>query len=152
MGTGSVRIGNESIVYARIDMDGPAGRVSIGDRAFVGNSHIVCHTAVDIGDDVIISWGVTIVDHDSHSLDAHKRCDDVAAWRMGRKSWDDVGIGAVKIADRVWIGFGASVLKGVTIGKGAVIGARSVVTSDVQPFTLVVGNPARVVRQLSDAR
>lgn len=53
--------------------------------------------------------------------------------------------GPVTIGDRVWIGFRAIVLPGVTIGKGAVVGAGAVVTSDVAPFTIVAGNPARVI-------
>lgn len=53
--------------------------------------------------------------------------------------------GAVTIADRVWIGFRAIVLPGVSIGEGAVVGAGSVVTRDVPPFTIVAGNPARPI-------
>ena len=151
--SGTVEIGSGCLVHARIDLDSPAGVVRIGDNSYVGASHIVCHTRVDIGNDVIISWGVTIVDHDSHSLDARVRAQDVAQWRAGRKSWEGVAIQAVRIGDHSWIGFGASILKGVSIGEGAVVGARSVVTSDVPPFCLVAGNPARIVRQLaSEAR
>ena len=53
--------------------------------------------------------------------------------------------GDVVIGDRVWIGYGALVLPGVTIGEGAVVGARAVVTKDVEPFTIVAGNPARKI-------
>jgi acetyltransferase-like isoleucine patch superfamily enzyme len=57
----------------------------------------------------------------------------------------------VRIGRAAWIGFDACVLPGVTIGEGAVVGARSVVTADVEPFTIVAGNPARLVRRLTDA-
>lgn len=53
--------------------------------------------------------------------------------------------GDVVIGDRVWIGCGAIVLPGVTIGEGAVVGAGAVVTKDVEPFTIVAGNPARQI-------
>ena len=54
----------------------------------------------------------------------------------------------VTIEDDVWIGAGAIILPGTTIHKGAVIGAGAVVTKDVPPFSVVVGNPARIVRLL----
>lgn len=57
---------------------------------------------------------------------------------------------ALLIEDEVWIGAGATLLGGVTIGVGAVVGAASVVTKDVPPFTVAVGNPCRPVRQIFD--
>jgi acetyltransferase-like isoleucine patch superfamily enzyme len=54
----------------------------------------------------------------------------------------------VKINDRVWIGFNSIILKGVTIGEGGIVGAGSVVTKDVPPYTIVAGNPARVIREI----
>jgi len=56
--------------------------------------------------------------------------------------------GMINIADNVWISFGVTILKNVSIGKGAIIAASSVVTKDVPPFTVVAGNPAKVVKQL----
>lgn len=146
---GRVGIGRDSIIRCRVDFDSPGGSIRIGDRCFLGASHLVCHTGITIGDDVVMSWGVTVVDHDSHSLDWNVRQHDVARWMNGEKRWDGVTIAPVTIANRAWIGFGASILKGVTIGEGAVIGANSVVTRDVPPFAVVAGNPARVVRQLN---
>lgn len=145
---GSIRIGNGCIIHARVDLDSAGGQVTIGDRAYIGASHIVCHTKVEICDDAIISWDVTIVDHDSHALDAATRRDDVLHWGQGHKSWSGVNISPVVIGRRSWIGFGATILKGVTVGEGAVIGAKAVVTRDVPPYCVVVGNPARVVRNL----
>ena len=146
--SGRISIGRDSIVRCRINFDSPDGSISIGDRCFLGSSHLVCHTAITIGDDVVMSWGVTVVDHDSHALDWNMRQHDVANWMKGEKQWDGVSIAPVKICNRAWIGFGASILKGVTVGEGAVVGANSVVTRNVPPFTVVAGNPARVVREL----
>ena len=148
-GRNRVVIGRHSIVQCRISFDGASGRVSIGDRTYIGAGHIVCHTAVSIGSDVIISWGVTVVDHDSHALSWALRSEDVERWRRGRKSWEHVTIRPVTIGDKVWIGFGASILKGVSIGEGAVVGAGAMVTRDVPPYALVGGNPARIIRQLA---
>jgi acetyltransferase-like isoleucine patch superfamily enzyme len=57
--------------------------------------------------------------------------------------------GPFHMARAAWIGFDCCVLPGVTIGEGAVVGARSVVTDDVEPFAIVAGNPARLVRRLT---
>lgn len=145
---GQISIGRNSIVHCRIDFDSDHAHVRIGDRCFLGASHLVCHTSIDIGDDVIMSWGVTIVDHDSHSPLWTERQHDVADWMQGSKRWEAIRIAPVRIEARVWIGFGAAILRGVTIGEGAVVGACSVVTRDVPSYTVVAGNPARVVRRL----
>jgi acetyltransferase-like isoleucine patch superfamily enzyme len=145
-----VRIGSDSIVRCRIDFDSAAGAVSIGNRCFLGSSHLVCHSEIAIGDDVIVSWGVTIVDHDSHPLNWDDRQNDVGDWIRHHKDWGRVSIAPVFVGNRVWIGFGASILKGVRVGEGAVVGARAVVTKDVPRYSVVVGNPARVVRQLAE--
>jgi galactoside O-acetyltransferase len=52
------------------------------------------------------------------------------------------------IGNKAWLGFDSAILKGVRIGEGAVVGAKSVVTKDVEPWTVVAGNPARVIRTL----
>lgn len=146
---GFIEIGSACIVNCVIAFDSPKGRVIIGKNSYIGSSTLVCHTEISIGDDVIISWGVTIVDHDSHTLDWRGRSSDVKDWIRGDKSWGLINIRPVKISNKVWIGFGATVLKGVSIGEGAVIAAQAVVTRDVPPYTLVAGNPARVVRELA---
>lgn len=147
-GGGSIVVGDDTILHVKISFDAPTGRIVIGDRCYVGQSHIVCHTAVTLGDDVVISWGTTIVDHNSHSVDWQHRKNDVLDWAKGRKDWSNVKIAPVVIHDRVWIGFNAIILKGVSIGEGAVVAAGAVVTKDVPPYTVVAGNPARVIKTL----
>jgi acetyltransferase-like isoleucine patch superfamily enzyme len=68
--------------------------------------------------------------------------------RSTSKDWSRVAGEPVIIRDKAWIGLNAVVLKGVTIGEGAVVAAASVVTKDVEPWTIVAGNPARVMREL----
>jgi acetyltransferase-like isoleucine patch superfamily enzyme len=145
---GRVTVGYKSMVKATIAFDRGEGRVSIGERSFIGKSLIVCAEQVTIGDDVLISWGVTIVDHNSHSIYASDRSSDNELWWEGRKDWTNVTVRPVVVGNRSWIGFGASILKGVVIGEGAVVAANSVVTKDVPPWTIVAGNPARVIRSL----
>lgn len=147
---GQLVIGDQCIINCRIGFDGTSGRVEIGDRCFIGASHLVCRERITIGDDVIISWGVTVVDHNSHALEWEHRRSDVVEWAQGKKEWTHVAVRPVVIRDKVWIGFGATILKGVEIGEGAVIGAGTVVTKNVEAYTAVAGNPAKVVKRIKE--
>lgn len=69
---------------------------------------------------------------------------------IGYKDWIHVKICPVKICNKVWIGFNSIILKGVTIGEGSIVGAGSVVTKDVPPWTIVAGNPARIIREIPE--
>ena len=147
-GTNRLIIGAGSIIHARVSFDRDGSILEIGGDTYIGASQIVCAERIAIGSGVLISWGVTIVDHDSHSIDWVNRKDDVRRWYKGQKDWTGVKSAPVVISDRAWIGFNATILKGVTIGEGAIIAACSVVTKDVAPYTVVAGNPARLVKQL----
>jgi acetyltransferase-like isoleucine patch superfamily enzyme len=143
-----IQLGGHCIFEGAIICDRTGAKVSIGERSFVGDSLIVCTSQVRIGNDVLISWGVSVVDHDSHALDFDLRRTDVTDWYHGSKDWCLVAIAPVTICDKAWVGFGATILKGVTVGEGAIVGARAVVTRDVAPWTVVAGNLARVLRNL----
>lgn len=147
---GQLVIGSQSIINCRIGFDGASGRVEIGDRCFIGTSHLVCRERITIGNDVIISWGVTVADHNSHALEWGHRKNDVVEWAQGHKDWTQVTVQPVVIHDKVWIGFGAIILKGVEIGEGAVIGAGAVVTKNVEAYTAVAGNPAKCVKRIKE--
>lgn len=142
------RIGERCIVRGTIVLEQESASFSVGNRSFIGKALVSIADAVEIGDDVLISWGVTITDHNSHSMTFSERKLDVAMWRDHRKNWSGVKRGKVIIKDKVWIGFNAIVLKSVTIGEGAIIGAGSVITKDVPPWTIVAGNPAKVIREI----
>ena len=148
--SGALSIGSENMIYCRFSFDRPDARISIGDRCFIGRSLIVAASEVEIEDDVLVSWGVTIVDHNSHPLAAELRKDEVREYAQGRKNWTHVEMGKVTLKKNCWIGFNAVILKGVTVGEGAVVGACSVVTRDVPPHSIVAGNPARVLRSTKD--
>lgn len=145
---GLLTVGDASIFAGRVAMDRDNAVIRIGARSFVGKGLLAAAQSIEIGADVLLSWGVTIVDHQSHALNFADRAGDVTAWLTGAKDWSKVEIAPVRIGDKVWVGFGASILPGVTIGEGAVVGAASVVTRDVEPWTVVAGNPARVIRRL----
>ena len=102
---------------------------------------------IEIGNRVILSHGVQIFDNNSHSLSAIDRHERFRELRIhgGHLQPEKVSHKAVRIEDDAWIGFNSAILKGVTVGKGAIVGACSVITQDVEPFAIMVGNPARKV-------
>lgn len=113
----------------------------IGEGCGLTGATVVAATSVRIGDRVLVGANSTIVDTDFHPLDPAERRRDVNAGRSA----------PVVIEDDVFIGMQSIILKGVRIGRGAVIGAGSVVSSDVPAGATVSGNPARVVRHAPDA-
>lgn len=118
-------------------------RILIGDRTIIHPyAHIGAVDRVSIGDDCLFASGVYITDHDHNMNDP----DNVAA-RNGR-DWVSA---PVVIGDKVWIGEKACVLKGVTIGRCSIIGAGSVVTRSVPPYSIAAGVPARVIRRFDHA-
>lgn len=146
----SLSIGKKTMVEGDIVFDKDDCIVRIGENTFIGRSQIICAERIEIGAKVLIAWGCTIVDHNSHSLSAVQRAKDVADWYVNRKDWSDVTKKPVKIKDNVWIGFNSIILKGVTVGEGAIIGAGSVVTKDVEPYTVVAGNPAKFIKRIEE--
>ena len=107
-------------------------------------TQLISRSKIEIGDDVTIAWDVCIYDHDSHSLDWCARVEDLRCLREDLRSV--VHTKPIRICDKAWVGMNAIILKGVTIGEGAVVAAGAVVTKDVPPWTVAAGNPARVVK------
>jgi acetyltransferase-like isoleucine patch superfamily enzyme len=147
-----VRIGRGASTYLGTMFDvGPRGRVALGECALVHGARIICDGEVDIGDYALISWNVVLMDTYRVPFDPAQRRAELerVAGRFPRHlTGADVPAKPVRIGRNVWIGFDACVLPGVTIGEGSIVGARSVVTEDVAPYTVVAGNPARVIRHL----
>ena len=148
-----VCIGRAASTYLGTMFDvGPRGRVSLGDYALVHGARIICDAEVEIGDYALISWNVVLMDSYRVPLDPAERRRELrrVPGRLPRHLAGG-GLGRpIRIGRNVWIGFDACVLPGVNIGEGAIVGARSVVAQDVAPFTVVAGNPARVIRRLDE--
>jgi acetyltransferase-like isoleucine patch superfamily enzyme len=145
-----VRIGAHSVVRGELFVFAHAGSIDIGDWCFVGeNSRIWSASAVSIGRRVLISHDVNIQDTNGHPVDdqaRHLHFQQIMS--AGHPPTVDMQSKPISIGDDAWIGFGATILKGVSIGAGAIVAARSVVLADVPSRCLVAGNPARLVRML----
>lgn len=144
-----LRIGTNSSVAATLVLERPGARIEIDDSSHIGGGTIIdVAEQVTVGKDVLISFEVLIFDHDSHSTSYHGRRGDGDEWMAGRKDWTNVRRAPVRIEDKAWVGARAIILKGVTVGEGSVVAAGSVVTRDVPAWSIVAGNPARVIRNL----
>jgi acetyltransferase-like isoleucine patch superfamily enzyme len=148
-------IGDDNILNCKIAFESELGKVTIGNRNYIGDSTIICRSEVIFENDIFVAWGTYFYDHNSHSIDYKERENDIiqqlADHRNGKlfienKNWDVVATKPIRICSNVWIGFNCTILKGVTIGQGAIVGAGSVVTKDVPAWSIVAGNPAVVVK------
>jgi acetyltransferase-like isoleucine patch superfamily enzyme len=134
---GKIYIGDKSTLWqnvklSTVGMYGKEACLSIGSECSIGDrTEIHCGKSIKIGDKTIIAWDCNILDRDYHGVDS-----------------GDEAISPVMIGTNVWIGCRVIVLKGVSIGDNAVIGAGSVVTKNVPASTLVAGNPAKIIKRI----
>lgn len=148
----SIFVGDYTCVRGELLTFPHAGNITIGDYCYIGEgTRIWSAESIKIGNRVLISHNVNIFDSDTHPIDdyeaRHQQFKDIIT--TGHPRTLNLREKPVIIEDDVLIACQSIILKGVTIGKGAVIGAGSVVTQNVAPFTLVAGNPARVIRDIS---
>ena len=145
-----IRIGGHSLVSGELLVFPHGGSISVGEWCYIGEGARVWSAgSVEIGDRVLIAHNVNIFDSLTHPLGARQRHAQFREIMLsGHPRSIDLGEQPVTVGNDVWIGANACVLRGVTIGEGAVVGAGSVVTKDVPPYTIVAGNPARVIREL----
>jgi acetyltransferase-like isoleucine patch superfamily enzyme len=143
-----LKIGEGSIMEGSLVAEREGANIMIGRNTFIGGSLLASAARIEIGDDVLISWGCNIVDHNSHATGWAGRKQDVRDWYCGKKDWTNVITRPVKVGNKAWIGLNVIILKGVEIGEGAVVAAGAVVTKSVPPWTIAAGNPAKVIREI----
>ena len=152
-----VQIGENCILNGTFVLETTEAKISVGNNTFIGGGLFVSAFEIIIGSDVMFSWGCTVMDNDAHSLFWEHRKNDVKDWKRGidekqigkHKDWNNVNMSKVEVKDKAWIGFNTIILKGVTIGEGAIVAAGSVVTKDVSPYTVVAGNPAVFIKTIN---
>ncbi len=147
---GRIVIGEDSLVEGTLVAETATAVIAVGRNTFVGGQSLVdCVANISIGDDVLISHGCLIADSDNHNIHYRVRQKDLRDWRDNQDhDWSTTQTVPVRIENGSWIGARAIILKGVTVGEGAVVAAGSVVTRNVPPYTVVAGNPAKVVRDI----
>ncbi len=130
--SGTVVIGEGVLLAAgvRLHLRDAGARLEIGAGSFLNyRTEIIAHERVTIGRGCLFAWDIQVMDSDSHRINGEPHTAPVV------------------IGDHVWVGCRATILKGVTVGAGAIVAAGSLVTHDVPPGALVGGNPARVIRE-----
>lgn len=153
-----IEIGENCLINANFVFEIKEGKITIGDRTFIGGGTFICIDEIEIGSDVMFSWGCTVADNNSHSHIWSERKNDVLLWKKGidekkigvYKDWTNVKKSKITIKNKAWIGFNSIILKGVTVGEGAIVGAGSIVTKDVPDWTIVAGNPAKIIREIPE--
>lgn len=139
---GIIKIGARTCIWPDVKLslvkckNMPSPVVQIGKYGSIGDrTQIHCGSKVIIGDYVLISWDVNIIEYDYHS-----------------PGGGVPELSPIVIEDEVWIGARCIIVKGVTIGKGSIIGAGSVVTKNVPPYSLAAGNPAKIIKTVKSWR
>lgn len=148
----TITIGACTHVKGELLTFGHGGKIAIGEFCFIGEqTRIWSAKEITLGDRVLISHNVNIFDNDTHPVNPQARHEQFKQIiTTGQPKSIDLKERPVIIADDVLIGCNSIILPGVLIGKGAIVGAGSVVTRDVPPYTIVAGNPAKVIREIPE--
>lgn len=126
-------IGELSVIHA-IELNGKASNLKMGRECVIGNRvHLALHARIELGNNVVINDGCILL---------------TASHDVNDPEWKHVKAPII-IEDYAWIATNAIILPGVTIGCGAVVGAGAVITKNVPPYSIVAGNPARIVKERS---
>lgn len=146
-----ITIGKDSVIRGVLRIEA-GGEISIGEDSYIGDDCILDSASrIEVGSFTMLAHGIHIFDNDGHPLFWEARLEQSRAYRSGKAHLAPrLDMASVHIGNHVWIGFNSFISKGVTIGDRSVVAAHSVVTKDVPPDALVAGNPARVVRILTN--
>ena len=121
----------------------------MGHNCYVGkNSSVRSASKIKLGNHVLIAHNTNVFDNNTHPIDPIKRRIHMTDCTSDEYNINLLQPKPIKICDDAWIGCNCVILKGVTIGEAAIVGAGSVVTHDVEPYTIVAGNPAKVIKRI----
>jgi len=117
------------------------GHCRIGNNVGMSATALICNAEISIGDNVLIGGNTVIYDTDFHNLDPESRLDKASDLKSAPRA-------PVRIGNSVFIGAHTTILKGITIGDNAVVGACSVVTKDIPANEVWAGNPAKLIKRI----
>jgi acetyltransferase-like isoleucine patch superfamily enzyme len=147
--TNKIVVGRHSRILGELFTFAHGGEIKIGEWCYVGEgSRIWSASSIVIGNRVLISHNANIFDSLTHPLGSaarHRQIREI--FTRGHPREISLDESPVRICDDAWIGAGAMVLRGVTVGAGGVVAAGAVVTKDVPAFSIVAGNPAVLIRE-----
>ena len=128
------------------------GKITIGEFSIINGATIICNQQISIGKHCMVAWGALITDNWLHAntFNVNDRQD------LLKKTGNDPNrlypfgnqTAPVILEDNCWVGFGATIMPGVRLGEGCVIGSKTIITEDVPPYAIVAGNPSRIVKYL----
>lgn len=134
--------GRGTVLYA-------PNQITIGENVYIGK-YCSLETDIEIGNDVLLGNNVGLIGKYDHDFSCIGKSIKDSPW-IGDNDYRFKGKGLnIVIGNDVWIGYGSIIMSGVRIGRGAIVAAGSVVLKDVEPYTIVAGNPARVVSKRFD--
>lgn len=148
---GKIKIGENTHIRGELLIFANGGEICIGDNCFIGKgTRIWSAENIKIGNSVLISHNCNIIDTNSHEINHNERHDSfMKILNEGHPTEkNNIKTSKIIIEDFVWISYNVSILKGVKIGKGAILAANSLITKDVPEFTLVAGNPAKQIKKI----
>lgn len=149
-----LEVGKENIIGSKFIFESEEGKVKIGNNCCIIGCTFISRSQIVVGNYVHIAWGTYLYDHDSHSLNSiYRRKDNIDELCciknnqnfIKNKDWSVVRSEPIVVHDDAWIGMNAVIFGGVTIGRGAVVGAGSYVRSNIPPYAVVIGNPAKII-------
>ncbi len=147
-----IKFGSNSTISGRFVLNCENSLIEIGNNVSIGNSSIFeCALEIIVEDDVLISYQCIIQDSNNHSLNLTERVNDNLNWnRKGIHDWTIPISKKVIIGRGSWLGARAIILKGVELGEGCIVGAGSVVTKSFPAWSIIGGNPAKLIRTLTE--
>ncbi|MBK5269381.1 MAG: acyltransferase [Bacteroidia bacterium] len=149
----AMTIGEGSGCYDRASfIVGKKGKVEIGEFNILNGSTFICNESIKVGSHCMFAWGSVITDSwiYDQNLNIEQRKKILYSTSKGqlRLLPLDIESNPVVIGDNVWVGFDAVILPGVKLGRGCIVGSKSVIAENIPAYAIVAGNPSRIIRYM----